>query len=105
MLSGYKDVAWTSGHNVLATLNIGKAYGLLVLDMNMPGMSGLEVMHSLSKRQTAHRMPVIAISGDRRYETPAIEAGACAFLLKPFNNGEIEATVYHALSTTSGKHR
>jgi two-component system response regulator FixJ len=61
------------------------ATGCLVLDVRMPGMSGLELQESL----TAHRcgLPVIIITGhaDVQMSVRAFEGGAFAFLEKPVN--------------------
>src|SRR5438045_3737031 len=79
-LKGYQEVSWTTGREVLPSLGAATGYGLILLDMHMPGMSGLDVMHNLRNTKPEPSVPVIAISGDQRFRTVAIEAGACAFL-------------------------
>ena len=59
--------------------------GCLVLDIQMPGISGLELQEELTARQI--RLPVIMISGqeDGPMVVRAMRAGAMDFLRKPFN--------------------
>jgi len=58
----------------------------VVLDMQMPGMSGLEVQASL--RRARRTVPVIFITAheDRALREQALAMGAAAFLRKPFND-------------------
>jgi len=71
--------------------------GCLVLDMMMPGMTGLELQKRLSSR--AIRMPVIFLTGtaDVRMAVEAMRAGAADFLEKPFDNATLVERVRHAL--------
>jgi DNA-binding response OmpR family regulator len=95
---GYENVSSTTDGKALLSVDSANHYGLILLDMHMPSLGGLEIMRHLRNKQTESCVPVIAISGDQRYGTVVMAAGACAFLIKPFNQGELEATIYSALS-------
>lgn len=57
----------------------------LLLDVQMPGMDGIELLETLGRRQ--HHLPVIVMSGneDTITKTRALRAGAADFLDKPLN--------------------
>ena len=58
--------------------------GCLVLDVELPGMSGLE-LQKLLRNQRAHRLPTIFISsGNSDYVERAFKGGASGFFHKPF---------------------
>ncbi len=75
--------------------------GCLVLDIHMPGMSGLDLQKSLAK--TGKHMPIIFITGqgDIRTSVAAMKRGAVDFLTKPFKRDELLTAVSEALD----KHR
>ncbi|MDB5839517.1 MAG: diguanylate cyclase [Herminiimonas sp.] len=98
-LKGYEQVSWATDADAVRSLHMANHYGLILLDMHMPNLGGLDVMRHLHTTEPDYYVPVIAISGDRRYRTVAMEAGACAFLLKPFSHKEVEATICNVLST------
>jgi FixJ family two-component response regulator len=60
--------------------------GLLVLDVRMPGMNGLELQRHLADSGVA--MPIVFISAheDNQARSKAMAAGAVAFLQKPFED-------------------
>jgi DNA-binding response OmpR family regulator len=101
-LKGYENVSWTTDSDALTSFCSRNHYELILLDMHMPAISGLDVMHYLRHSEHARCIPVIAISGDQRYKLAALEAGACAFLLKPFDYEELEAIVFNALAARYG---
>jgi two-component system response regulator FixJ len=72
--------------------------GCLVLDVKMPGMSGLELQESLVKRGV--QLPVIMVSGHAEVPTAvaAMRAGALILLEKPFDMNQLEEQVRHALA-------
>ena len=96
--AGYANVSFATDGRHLLGVDAGNPYSLIVLDMHMLTLGGLEIMRHLRTKQAGYSVPIIAISGDQRFRTVAIAAGACAFLLKPFHRGELEATIYSALS-------
>ena len=95
---GYGNVSSATDGNALLLVDTANHYSLILLDMHMPTLGGLEIMRQLRSKQTGYCVPVIAISGDQRYRTVAIAAGACAFLLKPFNPDDLKTAICSALS-------
>lgn len=69
----------------------------LVLDVQMPGINGLEVQRRLEQRE--HPIPIIFITAhdDAGVRDRAMAAGAVAFLRKPFNDELFIRTVQEAL--------
>lgn len=61
------------------------APALILLDLNMPGMDGLDVVRSLRSNLQTRPIPVIMISAhdDRDDQREAFSAGVTAFLVKP----------------------
>jgi len=94
------------GHNVRTFtsaedfLNQGcqNAPGCLVLDVRMPGMSGLELQEKLA--ESGSTMPIIFISAheDTQVREQAMKAGATAFIQKPFEDKVIFDTIHSAFS-------
>lgn len=85
-----------SGEAFLATRAL-EAADCVVLDLQLPGMSGLEVLGKLSANRPA--LPVILITG-RSYpglREQALRAGACALLQKPLPHRAILDTIHGAL--------
>lgn len=59
---------------------------LMILDLNMPDMHGLEVLKFVRKHQTFHNIPVIVLTtrGDEANRAVTLEAGASCYMTKPF---------------------
>jgi DNA-binding NtrC family response regulator len=72
-------------------------YDVVLTDISMPGLSGLELLGHL--RQARPGTPVIVISGigDRTHAEGLIRLGAFDFLLKPFRLEDVERSVERAL--------
>ena len=73
--------------------------GCMVLDLRMAGMSGLELLRHLTA--TGSRIPVIVLTahGDEDTRRQTLQAGAVAFLKKPFQSAALVDAVRTALST------
>jgi len=94
---GYRHVAWTTDGKAVPALVASNSRGVILLDMHMPRVSGLDVMRSLRAMDSANGITVVAISGDQRCRTASVAAGACDFLIKPFSPEQLEATIARAL--------
>ena len=90
---------FNSGEEFLAQRHISEI-GCLILDNQMPGMTGLEVQAELLKRDNS--IPIIFISGDSRYNevVDAVRDGAFYFLQKPFARSELLSRVREAIETS-----
>jgi RNA polymerase sigma factor (sigma-70 family) len=75
----------------------GETHGCLVLDVNLPGTSGLELQRELA--EAALRIPIIFITGhgDIPMSVRAMKAGAVDFLAKPFDDTELLRAVEAAI--------
>lgn len=77
----------------------------LVLDMQMPGMNGLQLQSHLAA--AGYRIPIVFITAypDERTRVRALEAGAVAFLTKPFGEEALLNGIRSALKLTEGDTR
>jgi FixJ family two-component response regulator len=77
----------------------------LILDVQMPGMSGLQIQSHLAAG--GYRIPIIFITAYSNEETraQAFEAGAVAFLTKPFGQEPLLEGIRSALKLTEGDTR
>ena len=77
----------------------GEAVDIVVTDLRMPGMSGLELIRTLRDRHPT--LPIVAASGvaDGRTEE-ALDAGAQTFLAKPFSEEKLRGALREALRST-----
>jgi CheY-like chemotaxis protein len=76
----------------------------MVLDVNMPGGSGIEVLKRLKRSLKTRNIPVIVVSGscDQDVENVAMELGAARFLHKPVDTEQLCETLSWVLTTTQG---
>jgi FixJ family two-component response regulator len=75
--------------------------GCIILDIRMPGMSGLELQERLKAGRTLIPIIIITGHGDVPIAVRAMKGGAIEFLQKPFNDQLLLDTVQSALSTYS----
>src|SRR5215510_298845 len=69
----------------------------LIVDVRLPGMSGLELQARLREEQTEIPIIFITAHGDERMRTQALRAGAADFLSKPFDDEVLLRSVRAAL--------
>jgi two-component system, sensor histidine kinase len=63
----------------------GKAYDLLLVDYNLPGMSGLELLDRLSKVPGSPPAVILTVGGDERIALEALQRGAADYAVKDVN--------------------
>jgi CheY-like chemotaxis protein len=73
---------------------------LIVMDVRMPGIGGIEACRRLKADPAMASIPVIFISAWHSEERAALEAGGEIFLLKPFDPEELMATVQKYITQT-----
>lgn len=78
--------------------------GCLVLDIRMPGMSGLELQGELVDRESSLPIIFITAHGDIPMAVEAVRQGAVDFIQKPFDDTELVAKVRQAVSDSERKH-
>jgi FixJ family two-component response regulator len=93
---GYKTLPFGNPQDFLAQFD-PDAHGCLVLDIRMPGMSGLELQQHLNR--TGSMLPVIFITGhgDVPMAVQAMKEGAFEFIQKPFRDQDLLDRINHAL--------
>ncbi len=93
---GYRTAEFSSPKDFLHNFKADTA-GCLVLDIRMPGMSGLELQQQLNKMGSM--LPVIFITGhgDVPMAVQAMKDGAFEFVQKPFRDQELLDRINHAL--------
>ena len=91
---GYEVVTASSGERALEIV-AAQPPDLILLDVMMPGLNGLEVCARLKKREETRLIPIVMVTALRETEDKikAIEVGADDFLSKPFNIYELAARV------------
>src|SRR6185436_3451444 len=87
----------SAGEQALEQLRARSAPAIVLLDLLMPGMSGLEVLDRL--RHDHAQIPVVVLSTEaqRRTVVEAVRRGASNYLTKPFEDGELESALQRAL--------
>lgn len=97
---GLRGLPYASAQEFLSKCD-ERTRGCLVLDIRMPGMSGLELQDRL--RTACTRIPVIIVTGhgDVPVTVRAMKAGAYEFLQKPFNDQDLLEAIQGALAEFS----
>ena len=93
-LDGYTVHCASDGQTALDKVAVARPE-LVLLDVHMPGLSGLEVVRRLRARYTSFELPVMMLSGDVDGDTvmDALEAGANDYIAKPFDVSVLRAKV------------
>lgn len=73
---------------------------LILLDIKMPGMSGLEVLERLNKAENRPEVIMVSGHGDTSYVVDSVKLGAAEFINKPFDVQEIEIHINGVLERT-----
>lgn len=100
---GLNTESFTSAQEYLDQFDVDKP-GCLILDVRMPGISGLDLQARLAAERIHPAIIIITGHGDVPMAVRAVTAGAVDFIEKPFNNQSMLDTVHKAIEQDA-KHR
>jgi two-component system cell cycle response regulator len=95
--AGYVSISSTSDPSEVCALHGKNGYDLILLDIEMPGMDGFQVMEGLKEMETAGYLPVLAITVQPAHKLRALQGGAQDFISKPFDLAEVLMRVHNML--------
>lgn len=96
-VAGYTSVDSTMDPNAVCELYRENRYSLILLDLQMPGLDGFQVMEGLQAIEGDGYLPVLVITAQPGHKLRALEAGAKDFVGKPFDMAELRARVHNVL--------
>jgi len=97
--AGYRVVAAAGGEEGLRLFG-EEAPALVITDMKMPGMDGLQVLKAVKERSPETLVMIITAFGTVDIAVEAMKLGAYDYITKPFNRDELKLTVAKALQFT-----
>src|SRR5450830_324857 len=83
--SGYVSITSTMDPGKVCELYLKNRYDLILLDLQMPGMDGFQVMEGLKAIETDSYVPVLVSTAQPSHKLRALGAGAKDFISKPFD--------------------
>ena len=95
--AGYLTVASTRDPHEVCELHRRNRYDLILLDIQMPGLDGFQVMEGLKEIETGGYLPVLVLTARPDQKLRALKAGARDFVSKPFDLAEILLRVHNML--------
>lgn len=95
--AGYVAITSTTDPHEVGKLHRRNRYDLILLDLQMPGMDGFQVMEGLKETEPDGYLPVLVITAQPDHKLRALKAGAKDFVSKPFEFAEVLMRVYNML--------
>ena len=94
---GYSRVTSTMNPQEVAALHRRNGYDLILLDLQMPGMDGFQVMEVLKTNDADPYLPVLVLTAQPGHRLRALQAGAKDFVSKPFDLVEVKTRIRNML--------
>jgi CheY-like chemotaxis protein len=95
--AGYSQVWSTTQPTEVCALHRLHDFDLILLDLQMPGMDGFEVMAALQTMHADGYLPVIVLTAQPAHKLRALQAGAKDFISKPFDLLEVKTRIHNML--------
>src|SRR5665811_2063259 len=95
--AGYTSITSTMDPREVCELQRKNRYCLILLDLQMPGMDGFQVMEGLKDIEKDAYLPVLVITAQPGHKLRALQAGAKDFISKPFDLAEVQMRVHNML--------
>ncbi len=94
---GYANVTATRSPEQVCPLHREHYFDLILLDLQMPGLNGFQVMKGLKEIEQGGYLPVLALTAQPSFKIAALEAGARDFISKPFDLLEVHKRIHNML--------
>ena len=78
-----------NGADAIGQIKARKDISLVLLDIIMPVMNGIEMLKVVRSDENIEQMPIIVLTTDETKKTEALELGANSFLMKPIRKNEL----------------
>jgi len=95
--TGYRHISTTENPAEVCGLHRHQPFDLILLDLQMPGMDGFQVMEGLKTSINDDYLPVIVLTAQPGYKLQALQAGARDFISKPFDLVEVRTRIRNML--------
>jgi CheY-like chemotaxis protein len=95
--AGYARVTSTMDPRAVVELHRDNRYDLILLDLQMPGLDGFQVMEGLKTIEPDGYLPVLVITAQPAHKLQALQAGAKDFVSKPFDVLEVKTRIHNML--------
>jgi len=95
--AGYDSISSTTDPGEVCALHLKNRYDLILLDLQMPGMDGFQVMQQLKEIEPDDYLPVLVVTAQPGHKLRALQSGAKDFVSKPFELAEVLARVHNLL--------
>ncbi|MES2128742.1 MAG: response regulator [Pseudomonadota bacterium] len=95
--AGYTRVSATMDPYQVRPLHREHCYDLILLDLQMPGLDGFQVLDQLKEVEADGYLPVLAITAQPVHKLRALQAGAKDFVSKPFDFVEVQTRIHNLL--------
>jgi PAS domain S-box-containing protein len=95
--AGYTNVSSTMNALEVCALHRKNNYDLILLDLQMPGMDGFQVMAGLNTNINESYLPVIVLTAQPGHKLQALQCGAKDFISKPFDLIEVKTRIHNML--------
>jgi CheY-like chemotaxis protein len=95
--AGYMSVTSTQDPHQVVELHQKNRYDLILLDLQMPGRNGFQVLKGLQQVEPADALSVLVMTAHPGNKDEALQGGARDFIAKPFDAAQVLARVYNML--------
>jgi two-component system, chemotaxis family, chemotaxis protein CheY len=97
--AGFDTVQATDGREGLSAIDTDRSIAMVICDVNMPNMNGLEMVEAAKKKPENKALPIIMLTTEGQPEMirRAKAAGAVGWMVKPFDANQLVQTAKHLI--------
>lgn len=102
-LSGYENATTANGEDALRWLKNNPSPSLIICDVMMPHMDGMELLETLRNEEDWATIPFLFLSAkvEKRVQEEGLEKGAALYMTKPFTHSELVANIEKLLARSN----